>query len=62
MTTPSNEVLNVKVQQHEQRLNKIDEILEKVRNRPPVYVTVVIGILLAAIGYLFAAAQGAQIP
>jgi len=38
--------------EHEKRLNKIDEILEKVRNRPPVWVTVVIGVLLAILGFL----------
>lgn len=44
--------LEIKVGDHESRLNKIDIILDKVRNRPPVWATVVIGILLAAIGYL----------
>lgn len=52
MTAPSNEVLNVKVEQHEARLNKIDEILDKVRNRPPVWVTAIVAILLGIIGWL----------
>ena len=38
--------------EHEKRLNKIDEILDKVRNRPPVWVTIVIGVLLAILGFL----------
>lgn len=44
--------LEIKVDDHESRLDKIDEILDKVRNRPPVWATVIIGVLLAAIGYL----------
>ena len=52
MTAPSNEVLNVKVEQHEARLKKIDEILDKVRNRPPVWVTAIVAILLGIIGWL----------
>lgn len=52
MTVPSNEVLNVKVEQHETRLNKIDVILDKVRNRPPVWVTAVVAVLLGIIGWL----------
>jgi hypothetical protein len=47
-----------KLQNHEDRLNKIDEILEKVRNRPPVWVTLVLGVLLAFIGYLVSNAGG----
>ena len=46
------EVHEFKIQNHDDRLNKLDEILDKVRNRPPVWVTVVIGVLLAAIGFL----------
>lgn len=52
MTAPSNEVLYEKSKQHETRLNKIDVILDKVRNRPPVWVTVVVGVLLGIIGWL----------
>jgi len=42
---------------HEERLNKMDEILEKVRNRLPVWATFVVGALLALIGYLVAFAK-----
>ena len=43
---------------HEERLNKLDEILEKVRSRPPVWVTIVIGVLLAMLGFLASHAGG----
>lgn len=46
------DVHSFKMDEHEKRLNKIDEILDKVRNRPPVWVTAVLGVLLALIGYL----------
>ena len=52
MTEQPCDVHDFKLKNHEDRLDKIDEILEKVRNRPPVWVTVVIGLLLAAIGFL----------
>jgi hypothetical protein len=42
----------VTLKNHAERLGKLDEILEKVRQRPPVWVTLVFGILLALIGYL----------
>ncbi len=44
--------LTQKVADHENRLSKIDEVLEKIRNRPPVWCTIVFGILLAAVGWL----------
>jgi hypothetical protein len=46
------DVHKFKLDNHEERLNKIDVILEKVRNRPPVWATFVLGALLAIIGYL----------
>ena len=49
---PNLDVHEFKLRNHEDRLNKIDEILDKVRNRPPVWVTVVIGVLLAILGFL----------
>lgn len=41
-----------KVNQLEVRVDKIDEILEKVRNRPPVWATFTFSILLGIIGWL----------
>lgn len=38
--------------QHQERLNKLDVIIEKVRNRLPVWATFVLGLLMAIIGYL----------
>lgn len=49
---PDLNVHEFKLRNHEERLNKIDIILDKVRNRPPIWVTAVLGILLALIGYL----------
>ena len=46
------QVHSFKLENHEERLNKIDVILDKVRNRPPIWVTVVIGVLLALLGFL----------
>ena len=46
------DVHNMEIKNHKERLDKIDEILDKVRNRPPVWCTVVMGILLAAMGWL----------
>ena len=43
---------------HEERLNKLDEILDKVRNRLPVWATMAIGALLAIIGFLVSRAGG----
>lgn len=58
--------LTQKVDDHERRLNGHDEENDKmwetinaIRNRPPVWCTVVIGILLAALGYLARAAMAA---
>jgi hypothetical protein len=42
------------LESHAARLDKLDEILDKVRNRLPVWATVAIGLLLAAIGWLAA--------
>ena len=38
------------IREHGARLDKIDVILEKVRNRPPVWATFVLGILGTACG------------
>ena len=39
------------------RQSKTDEILDKVRNRPPVWATFVMGALLMVIGYLISLAK-----
>ena len=49
---PNLDVHEFKLNEHEKRLEKIDIILDKIRNRPPVWVTVVIGVLLAILGFL----------
>lgn len=51
------DVHEVQIANHEERLNKIDEILEKVRNRLPVWATFVLGALLLVIGYLISLAR-----
>ena len=43
------DVHSFKMEEHEKRLNKIDEILDKVRNRPPVWVTAVLGVLVTPV-------------
>ncbi len=48
----------VLLEEHGKRLDKIDIILDKVRNRPPVWATFVFGVLLAVIGYLVRLANG----
>ena len=48
-TVVSNKTL---VKEHQGRLDKIDIVLDKVRNRPPVWLTFVFGALFAIIGYL----------
>ena len=48
----------VKLDEHEKRLNKIDVILEKVRNRPPVWASLALAALLGVIGYLLSALNG----
>ena len=49
---PNLDVHEFKLKNHEERLNKIDVILEKVRNRLPVWATFTLAGLLAVIGYL----------
>ena len=49
---PPCDVHEFKIKNNEDRLDKIDLILDKVRNRPPVWATFVLGALLAVIGYL----------
>lgn len=44
-------ILETRSEEHETRLDKIDIILEKVRNRPPVWASLIIAGLLAVIGY-----------
>lgn len=46
------EVHSFQIKNHEERLNKLDEILDKLRNRLPVWATVALGLLLALMGYL----------
>jgi hypothetical protein len=41
-----------KVNQLETRVDKIDEMLEKVRQRPPVWATFAFSVLLGVIGWL----------
>jgi hypothetical protein len=41
-----------KISQAENRLDKIDVVLEKLRNRLPLWATILIGGLFGAIGYL----------
>lgn len=43
------------LKQHEHRLNKIDVILDKVRNRPPVWMTFTLATLLGVVGWLLRA-------
>lgn len=47
-----------KMEDHEKRLDKIDIILDKVRNRPPIWATFVMSGLLGTIGYLVAMLRG----
>lgn len=44
--------LTERVNQHEERLNKIDEVLEKVRNRLPIWASILIACLVGLIGWL----------
>jgi len=46
------DVHRLELDNHKERLDKIDIILEKVRNRPPVWASLAIAVLLAIIGYL----------
>ena len=46
------DVHTVQIEQHGQRLDKLDVILDKVRNRLPNWATLGFGVLLAIIGYL----------
>lgn len=48
--------LTEKVDQHENRLNKMDEIIDKIRVRPPVWCTLVIAVLVGILGWLAKAA------
>jgi hypothetical protein len=46
------DVHEFKLDEHDKRLDKIDLILEKVRNRLPHWATFTLAALLAVIGYL----------
>jgi len=46
------DVHEFQLEEHEKRLNKLDEILDKVRNRLPTWATFTLAALLAVIGYL----------
>jgi hypothetical protein len=46
------DVHDIRIKSCEERLEKLDVILEKVRMRPPVWATFVMGLLMAGIGYL----------
>jgi cell division protein FtsB len=48
------------LEQHQERLNKLDEILEKVRNRLPIWATLLLSALLAVIGYLISFARAVK--
>lgn len=54
------DVHTMQIDEHDKRLDKIDVILDKVRNRLPVWATFVLGALLAIIGYLVAFARAGQ--
>ena len=54
------DVHEFKLQNHSARLDKIDEVLDKVRNRLPVWATFVFGVLLAIIGYLLSFARAVK--
>lgn len=60
MPTESNNyekgILTEKVNQHEERLNKIDTVLEKIRNRLPVWATLAFMVLVGVLGWLLRAA------
>jgi hypothetical protein len=49
---PDLNVHEYKLRNHEERLDKIDLILEKVRNRLPNWATFTFGVLLLVIGWL----------
>lgn len=48
--------LTEQVYQHEERLNKIDTVLEKIRNRLPVWATLAFMVLVGFLGWLLRAA------
>lgn len=54
---PEQEVTDFRIDEHEKRLDKIDEILDKVRNRLPTWATFVFGALFLVIGYLISLAK-----
>lgn len=54
------ELHKFQLDQHQERLNKLDVILDKVRNRLPTWATFVLGALLALIGYLISFARTTQ--
>ena len=46
------DVHEFKLKNHEDRLDKIDEILDKIRNRLPVWATIAFALLLGLLGFL----------
>ncbi len=54
---PNLDVHEFKLGEHEKRLDKIDVILDKVRNRLPTWATFVFGALFLVIGYLISLAK-----
>ena len=50
-------VHSYKLANHEERLNRLDEILDKVRNRLPVWATIAFALLLGLLGFLASGAK-----
>ena len=48
---------NAHIKEHQAIHKKLDELVESVRNRLPVWATLLIGVLMAAIGWLAAMAR-----
>jgi len=57
-TCKFHKAVEVTMADHEKRIDKLDVILDKVRNRPPTYMTFVFAIATAIIGWLLKLAQG----
>jgi len=49
---------NTIIEQHEKRLDKLDVILDKVRNRLPVWATFAFAVLMGIVGWLLKTANG----
>ena len=57
-TCKYHKAVEVTMLDHKERLDKIDVLLDKVRNRPPAYMTFIFAIATAIIGWLLKVAQG----